>query len=360
MNSFIKLSIVLGSALLAGCGGSGAGTVRGTVLAPNGDIPIGQARIDALTSSTDPTVIATTTSGADGTFTLEGAPVGPVTLKISKGRWEKTLTAEVKDDAVVELSKEQSTFNASGAGAPRIAVVLGAFDRMEEVLAKFGLGQITDGMLDPASAQFTLIDDGTGMTTTEFFASAAELAKYDVIFINCGADESPLSDAASRANIRQFVDGGGWLYATDLAYDYVEQVFPEAAGFRPTAALTSTPETLDAAELGTADITVDATVVDQELNNWAAARNLLNAQSKLPLTGFSSGWAVIEQVSDGATKLVEGPVTYDGGAGTKPLTFVAPSGQGKLIYSSYHTVHDDLDVTLKPQEQLLGYLLFLN
>ena len=47
------------------------------------------------------------------------------------------------------------------------------------------------------------------------------LSNYDIIFLNCGLDNSKL---ASSNNLTQYVADGGLLYATDWAYEYLNDI----------------------------------------------------------------------------------------------------------------------------------------
>src|SRR5450830_586938 len=89
--------------------------------------------------------------------------------------------------------------------ALRIAVTAPGYDDIGSILKSMGWA-------------YTKIQE-TQLTDNEF------LALFDVIFINCAESNYMYSDTAS-ASLEQFVRGGGTLYASDLASDYIDKSFP--------------------------------------------------------------------------------------------------------------------------------------
>ena len=62
------------------------------------------------------------------------------------------------------------------------------------------------------------------------------LATYDILFINCasGINLRPSNPEASqiRDNVKRFVQQGGSLYVSDLASDFISQLWPDTVRFR--------------------------------------------------------------------------------------------------------------------------------
>lgn len=397
--------------LLAGCGGSGGDQpvptqinntnntqntarrrgIRGRILAPNGTTPIegalvyapvNQTRAAASSRQAPPEpVIAQAVTDALGNFQIDAIPGGEVVIKVIKGQWRYQFIAPDAGGDVTEIPPALTILPSNPqSGGARIAVVLGSFDHMEDILAKLGMGTVdANGSLQRGTETFDLYPDPGPL-----FSDPARLAQYDIVFVNCGADESPLESDAAKNNIRNYVNAGGILYATDLAYDYVEQVFPDGADFLGSETTPpGQPEQPGDAERGQSGITSDAAVLEARLKNWLAARNLLNPDQTLHIQGFAGGWAVIDIAPPGTTVWVQGPVDFSRSrlAGTphqhgslsappsgrqepvrpvKPLTITFPFGQGKVLYSSYHTVHGEGGdpLAMSPQEQVLSFLVF--
>jgi hypothetical protein len=274
-------------------------------------------------------------------------------------------------------------------GAARIAVITGDFDKIENVLAKLGLGSVDGGgQLVFGTEKFDLYNGGgdapqNAPAAAALFNDPARLAQYDIVFINCGADESPLDSDAVKNNLRNYVNNGGNMFATDYAYDYVEQIFPAAADFYGSDNVPAgQPEERDAAQVGSGE-SPNATVLNAGLRNFLSARNLLSgngtftaqdnyvvingvsATTQVYLTGAldnpsrsRTGGAILPhkhhgQGVDTLTRAAAGRALTE-----QPLTLVFPSGNGKVLYSTYHTTGASSGSQLTAQEQVLAYLVF--
>src|SRR3989338_2783468 len=315
IKKYVVVFIALAAIMAAVCGGgstasssddtsdgSGLGdatSLTGTVFAPNGADPVAGATVyipssgsamivknktptgktvtgsDGATTCDDPpeTACAETCSNADGTFTLDssGCESTATTLKIVKGTLALTATLGCSSTTCT-LEAADTTFQSSGSGTPSMAVVTGSWDRMQDVLAKLGFGAVgSNGNLDTTQPfQFTLIDgddsleDGTYNNFSDLLDGTIAMSDFDIIFINCGAhdytDETDLSDNDIQVRISEYVAGGGKLYVTDRAYDYIEQIFPEFLRFQDDPDDATTAGDVDDAEDGSGSITVDADV----------------------------------------------------------------------------------------------------
>lgn len=383
--------------------------------------------IDDLISGT---VLASDCTGTDGAYelTADDIPCGEsVTFSAKKGSFflSITITLTCTDDEtdVVEMAPVEfdddcgldsdedgdsdEDASLSLAAAPRyttdtcsfdsanMAVVTGAYDEIENVLAKLGFGEVDDyGQLDTsADYDFDLIDGGYSadavMTAEELLSDIEAMNEYDIIFINCGTSyESLLSEPDVLANIQEYVEGGGKLYVTDLSYDYLEQAFPDFMDFYGGSSLADadTAETLDAAQVGTSGITSDATVNDETMAEWLdnvmvndgdieedcyflseaainAKEGARNDDGTVTIGDFLSGWGVMVDTHDGvdeeATIWITGPIDYYGGSDDDaPLTVTQAHGEGEILYSSYHTAHSCPTLGFWPQERVLQYLVF--
>ncbi|MBS1705787.1 MAG: carboxypeptidase regulatory-like domain-containing protein [Armatimonadetes bacterium] len=386
---------------LAGCGGGGGGSstgggtgvgiLAGRVVAPDGSTPISGARV--YIPSKQESAQTETTTGADGTFTLTNCPTGAQIVKITKGSFSAQFNATVVQDSTVNVPTTDTTLNATSA---RIAVVLGSYDSIEDVLCKLGYGHVDDTgkavmdgtqKFDVYSGVGEFVDPSVDVkgTMDDLVSSSTKLDQYDIIFLNCGAEleNFDLQDTATAA-MRAWVTGGGSLYVTDLASAYLEPLFPAAIDWQGSD---STPadqeEPVGTWFLGDSGITTEADVLDANLKTQLKNSDNLTSEDKLHIEGFLGGWAVIKSVPDTTKIWVTGDVTYSDpfdfggrapsdhfhhgdaihglknrGQGVVPLTVSFTQGNGRVIYSSYHTVEGESSVTLRPQEKLLGLLVF--
>ncbi len=399
--------------ILSSCGdggGSAEGNFNGSVdisgklLAPDGQTPIAGAvvYVPKVTSQQDSSpifiqsstqcesppeqYIAATCTAADGSFSLKVNVTGnKLTLKFKKGAFKKVLSVDLKSSKLnlgnVNLPSDPDQ------GAPKMAVVTGWYDAIQNVLAKLGFGSVSSGQLDLGTEKFDLydgngyLDDAKYPNFDTLFVDndgngKPDIYNYDIVFINCGNDyeDSILTDSSKISIIRDYVEQGGRLYVTDLSYDFVEQVFPEFIDFYGSDSVPeNNPENRNEAEVGNGGITTEADVLDNTMADWLVTVSCVDSSDnsvdcidtstkKVHIEGFLSGWVVINgphpsHVSD--VKIwVKGEVSWSSGSGVKPLTVSFSVGKGKVLYTSYHTEPGYSINGLLPQERILQYLVF--
>ncbi|HHG74979.1 MAG TPA: hypothetical protein ENK22_08030 [Persephonella sp.] len=414
----ILLMIISSALILGSCGGGGgdggnkeggfAGSVdvTGKLLAPDGQTPIAGAVVyvpkdysqqisissfiqgqSSIQCETPPEqYIAVTCTAADGSFSLKVNVTGnKLTLKFKKGAFKKTISVDLTSSKLdlgnVNLPSDPNQ------GAPKMAVVTGYYDAIENVLAKLGFGSINSGRLEPGTEKFDLYDGDYSLDDTKYpnfddlfvdkdMDGKPDIYKYDIVFINCGTgyENDILTDSSKISIIRDYVEQGGRLYVTDLSYDFVEQVFPEFIDFYGSDSTPEIdPENMDAAQVGNAGITTEADVLDNTLADWLATVTCVDSSNnpvdcintstnKVHIEGFLGGWAVINgphpSHSSDVKIWVKGYVSWSSGSGEKPLTVSFPVGKGKILYTSYHTEPTYYINGLLPQERILQYLVF--
>ncbi|MBW2735142.1 MAG: carboxypeptidase regulatory-like domain-containing protein [Deltaproteobacteria bacterium] len=361
------------------CDGS-VPTLTGKVFAPNGKDPVAGALVAipvTLTPLPDTVQCSTcnipgdyharTYTDATGAFTLEGLPQrSPLQLEIRKGMFRRVVEVDFPGCAgPVSLPADKTTLPGKNKHygdldrIPRIAVITGAWDRLEKVLDKLGVEEKvffngTD-LLGGSESMQALLQNG------------ALLAQHHIVFINCGTRFEALvtQPGPARNVLREYVKAGGRLFATDYSYDFIEQVFPEFIDFQASTQNEWTlPEEPNAAEVGTANLDFEADVMDESLAQWLKLPEIgaLLPNGKLHVRGFKDFWAMQSSVSERGKVWVSGRVSGIGVSGeTRPLTssysFIDDDGQGcgRVFFSSYHT-HGEQTVLL-PQERVLEYLM---
>lgn len=388
----------------AGGGGTlNAATVSGKLVAPDGTTPLanalvyiegseiaggGASPLKAPLAVPAPEVCGTpptagwsyTCSAADGTFTWDGKIPANAKLVAVKGafRIEQVLTASGGTVALGNLAVPTGT----SAGTTRMAVVTGYYDSVQNILAKLGFGDVdANGGLALGTEKFDLYDGDGTLDPTKYksygalFQDAdsngkADIFNYAIVFLNCGLDETVANDPTRVQMLRDYVTQGGRLYVSDLAYDFVEQVFPAYVDFEgsPGTAAASA-ETPGAAELGESDITSEATL-DPALRSWlgtvtcgSGASCLSGGGTTAHIEGFLGGWAVMVGAHASAPSpvrvWVNGPVTFSGQTTpvNRPLTVAFSVGTGRVTYTSYH--NEPFGATgFVPVERILQFLVF--
>ncbi len=375
-----KNDIFITDSYINPCAPKAAPSISGKVYAPNGIDPVAGASVGIPIALAKPSKLvrcetcavagkysAHTYAKADGSFKLTGIPNGGTyNLSIQKGHFRRIVSVTIPKCGHLTLKKDKTTLPGKKAhwgqwdSIPKIAVITGAWDKMEKVLDKLG---VTEKVI------FNGKDWGTGNFSMQaLLQNLGRMKEHHLILINCGTKFETMvaSPGAVRSNIREYVKAGGRLLVTDFSYDYVEQVFPEFIDFEGSDhASTTQPESHNAAEVGSEGLTIMADIKDNQMKSWLKLPEIKAVQSngKVKIVGFMTGWAVQKEVNlKTTTKVwVTGPAMWIGGKGDRPLTAsyyfqdTDKKGCGRVIFSSYHTYGNSKD--LLPQERILEYLM---
>ncbi len=364
---------------------SGPVELTGTVYAPNGTMPISGALIYVTTKMPadipdkvfcDKCVeLKKSTPHArskpDGTFKLTAPYKGKWILVVQKGafrraRWIVVPAADTK------LSKGLTTLpaktdKAKGDFIPKMAVIKGAWDDIENSLAKLGLAQADKyGKPVPGTESFTLVNckitrlwppkvDCKPLDPGSVFKSFTELSKYQIIFVPCDSEwmDWYFQDKKVKEAVRKWVKAGGRLYVTDYQYDLLNQVFPGYIKWKGQSS------TMGSAELQSS-YDAPAIVKHKDLKAWLAAQGItsfkllksytiIDKLAKLPTPGpDEKSHDVLPQA------WIYGDVPNEG---VRPATVSYPYGCGRILFSTYHTEGKKSGATLLPQERALLYVV---
>jgi len=318
-----------------------------------------------------------TFSAADGSYQIDNVSQGAWLLVVQKGEFRKISYIDVVADAVTDIDRSLTTFPRVHAPpndfTPRMAVALGAYDIMEDIVAKMGLCPLNSEYHwdeTPCDHIDMFNNKGSSASSHTPFASLLQnlewMRDYHIIFVPCSnsTTDNALYDETVKNNIRQWVSEGGKWYIADWSYDFVEQVFPEFLDFEG-----------DDSRIGDADgesSSFDTTgrATDPELRDW-----LLAISEPADSIEFLENWDCIQSLGtvpgvdeDGNPTSItpytwaEGPITRSNScmSGDAPLTLTFPYGCGKVLYTTYHTVGEmggEGRPTLITQEKILFYLI---
>lgn len=376
--------------------------LRGYVWAPNGEIPVSGALV--YTTPTAPEGVPqhvycaecrelgpddhSVATGPDGSFSLGTIAADAKYLVVTKGQFMRVTEIALTEGDDITLPDEDTTLPAvnepeQGLYIPRIAIGDGSFDRLEDALAKFGLGDTSimdmEERLVPGTEPFDLYDNGRdptqdGLTSQgtfgELVADPERLAQYHIIFLPCSGEEylDVLDDEQNVQNIRDWVEAGGRWYVSDWSNEWLIRIFPEYQRLHDDGFGT---------DLGSYDAL--ANILDEGLLKWLEAIpeglrdiNPLNDESHptlsdLPNVMTVDNWSAVvaapqvlvedengQKVNVGHKVWLEG----DGlGLGVHPLTVTGQFGCGKIQFTSYHTAEFFDYVGLSPQELVLIYTI---
>lgn len=339
--------------------------LKGVVNAPNGSMPIGGALVYLTNAKPAPapsgvfcdkcvqlSVSEYALSGPDGAFDLATPLRGAQFLVVQKGGFRKITEYTVVGDA--KLADAATTLPAKtdaslGAEVPRMTVVAGQYDDIEDSLVKLGIDPTA---IDIKSSALV------GKAAQAFLTDEAAVLSQHVIFLPCGDLTQPApnldlsADPKIQANLRKFVAQGGRLYATDWHYDFLNRAFPgyvSWAGASATACSGCGHDSYDA----------PAEIVDTGLSSWLGAQSIASGFDLLRNYTTITGVNGVTATVDGTTTTVTPKVwvrAQKTAASPTPATVSFEYGCGRVLFSTYHTEPSSLK--LMPQERaLLGILL---
>ena len=313
----------------------GRGGLSGRVCSPNGANWIFEATvyIPIYDDAGNVVLQPETKTDLDGYFTLTDIPEGTWILHVVKNSFSTEEEIVIVAGEVTVMAEPTCVDPYSA----RVAVVTGLYDRVEDVIQRVGLTDVTmfDGVNDTGQSATSLLTDLTVMTG------------FDIIFLNCGMVENGLiSNPTVINNLRAFVDAGGSLYVSDWAYDYIEIGWPSAIEFWGDD---STP---NSAAFGL-DGFLTGQIADSALSSVLGG-------STVTLNYDLGAWIVTEGVGPGTRVLVSGPAPaldvsnpYNPQVVTvnnAPLMVQFEHGQGKVMYTTFHNeaqTTGDMDIILE-------------
>ena len=312
---------------------AGKGNVSGRVCGPAGDVWLSEASVYVIRPNDSRNE---TSTDLDGYFTLTSVDVGLQTVHIEKGSFSTSLEVEIVEGETTEIEEPACV----DAGSAHVAVITGDWDNIEVILAGAGITDVTmyDGL------------NGTSPSDRDLLSDLSLMSSYDIIFINCGQYEANLfTDTNIVNNLRLYVDGGGSLYASDWAYDFVEVAFPESIDFDGDDNVRNAAATGESGPL-------TGSVTDPALAT-ALGTDTVNLQYDLPQ------WVVPTAAANNSRVLVQGNAsafnystfqTYNIPNAPLAVQFHFGSNGGAVIYTSFHneqqsTQHMDL---------ILNYMVF--
>jgi hypothetical protein len=357
-------------------------TLRGTVYAPNLEIPISGALV--YWSDEDPQPVPDgvycaecvgvpcesdfVLTEADGSFELP-AQAGNRKLIVAKGQFLRSVDIEIAEgvnDVAPTNSSLPGEWNPqAGMWIPRVAVVNTNWDSIYNILAKIGMGSVDgSGALQPGTERFDLYTQPDGGALLDDLDA---MRQYHIIFIPCMSQVGMGGITPLRIqNIRQWVGEGGKWYVTDWANEYMYETFPEYQTFHGQA----TNPDLDL-------YNTTGTVLDPELLAWLQAlppalKDIgggLPTLLALPSVGLEDNWSGVDAtpavmamneegdaIDVGHHAWVEGPCETCSAGGVRPMTVSAEFGCGRMMFSTYHT-NESAHSGLSPQELILLYII---
>ncbi len=276
----------------------------------------------------------------DGYFTIDGLPGNKnYTVYVTYG------PSELMAEEVYIGNGENLTLPEPSCFDPLeldVAVITGHYDDFSRVLDDMGF------------VNHHPVDGTDQDLLTQFLSSPTELAKYDLIFFNGGIVEQGViydrEDAENPVpalvmqNIRDYVEAGGSIYASDWSYDVVEIAWPDKIDF------VGVDEVPDDAQLGDYE-QLQAAVTDASLSEYLA-KQYIELEYDLPV------WPPIETVSRSVSVHLTGTVPYSDGFSDYtlsgvPLLVTFNAGEGKVAFSTFRVVRNGNEDILRTLQYVM-------
>jgi hypothetical protein len=334
-------------------------TLKGTVFAPNGSLPLSNALVYVTTEAPAPipggaycdecvTLPEDTfaVSAADGTFEFTSRmPTGNAFIVVQKGQFRRVRPLKIEKAGPIDLAAEITTVPGhsdpkKGDDVPKMVILKDDtdFDKIDESLTKLGLGALD-------------IRQDRSLLENE-----VELMKYHIVFIPCGSsDDLEATSSRAKANLQKFVQAGGKLYVTDWSYEFVRQPFTGYLNWEGETA------TIGSAASGD-EWDAPAHADDPGLAEWLAATGD-------PTFNVVGNWTTITAVNSLQGPDVKGtpaeivPKVWvsaqkPGTNVLRPTTVSFQNQCGRVLFSTYHTEAGlGTGTKLLAQEKALLYVL---
>jgi hypothetical protein len=303
-------------------------------------IPEGGTSCDRCEDQKLGPVLVGTVTDATGAFSLAGyLPVGEeFTLVVKAGRFRRAVNYTIPADGACKTTALPVTLpdnptrlprdmaDGLGVNIPRIAVSTGEVDAMECVLEKMGIAHTefgnpgADGAAAPrvhlyvggnesATGMGTgptgaRIDDTTPHAST-LYGDAARISSYDIVLSDCEGgtyDQRFTERDADGANVMQYVNRGGRMFASHLSFTWLDgngtaafdAADPTATGL--DAAATWNESADGASNTGTGVIAVGRPLASPRIQDFA---DWMNNEMVAPAPGYT--FSIIDPRSQAAT-----------------------------------------------------------
>ncbi|WP_296317560.1 carboxypeptidase-like regulatory domain-containing protein [Winogradskyella sp. UBA3174] len=321
---------------------SGDFSVSGKFLTPNGEDAVSKATVKLIK---DELVIKETVTDSEGKFLISDLDAGDYQVLISKGLFSASQFITLEDlNGILDFDLE----NISITDLPNIAVVTGSYDNIETVLYDIGLVNpltqeplfdIIDGESFGRSSENNhnhsevgnrtfnpQLEPNTDLSFADLIASPDLLATYDIIFLNCGLDES---QTEFSSNLTNYVANGGLLYSTDYAFVYLDDITNNGEDYldfyEPNRSGTS--------------LSTEATIVNDDLLAWLDLNfGIVIEDNTVTIDQFLPQWQVVDSYNeDTVIPWLNGSIEYNTITEDKSLAYTFLHGDGGVLYASFHT-----------------------
>jgi hypothetical protein len=317
----------------------------------------------------------TTRTAANGIYHFDEIPCGLHAVHVESGAFVRDYTVQVVAGQMNDHSGAavKSCFSGSDVA---IAVFWGQWDEQEDLLTDLGF----DFTFFNYELEYFADVPPEDIEAVEVLRDPARLSAYRILFFDCGSAALGWVRRFPEIgqNLRQFVIAGGSIYASDLAWAYVESAFPDAIDFYGPDDLPSGAMASDGPQQVQGQQDYPATVEDQVLAAYLGTGTFTTRYGAGPLIAVTAPGAGTEVHVRGIVHVeLPPPVCGDGicdpsevlacqdcpgliadefvqHPGPMVLTHRPIAGSGRVVYTTFHN-DEQADELMK---KLLRYLVF--
>ncbi|MBM4397968.1 MAG: carboxypeptidase regulatory-like domain-containing protein [Deltaproteobacteria bacterium] len=343
----------------ASCDPCGYGALKGLVCAPDLKtvVPNALVTIDVIDCDGKAKQFQTATD-KDGGYVFPQVPCGNHQVTATAGSFQTSFPITIQTGQVTDVTGVN--LRCFDSQQVKVAVFWGQWDRLQDLLTALGI-QYTFFNFETEFFSDTPPKD---IEAFQVLSDPVELARFDILFFDCGSAAikwvSGYPDI--RTNLRNYVLFGGSVYASDLAWEYVEGAFPDAIRFHGSNELPSTGMDPNGPQVVKDHQNTVANVLDDVLAAYLGKK-------VLPVHYGSGPLILVDSAGEGTTTHVSGKVLVKNpkyGQFLQPeyvesaespfvLSFSPGPGAGRVVYTTFHNDEQADALILK----ILHYLVFL-
>jgi hypothetical protein len=391
-------------------------TIKGTVFAPNGTLPLYGINVyipnQPLAPFTDTVEcgrcsttlpgnpIAQTTTDESGNFTLSAnVPAGTdIPLVITSGKWRRQIklaNVAACGDTMVPAADSRLPKNRSEGEIPHIALSTGGADSLECLLRRIGIDDSEIGTGGGAQ-RIQLFDDsqsqgrgvskfkagfpgGTGTFTDSqmLWNNLPTMMTYDLIVLSCEGDQYPNTKSQTAMdNMKAYADAGGRVFTSHWHNVWISGSYKGGGTQKPAVWSSTTAGPVVMWTNGTNFSNAITDVIDEANNpkgtsfaNWMKVVEPANPRGEIPIIA-GTGRATSTGVQNGAERwtFIKGQTTPQNFQFTTPFEVAQDQRCGKVVYSDMHVSGGPMTgdypdscgttLTMSAQEKALAFMLF--
>lgn len=316
MKKLVNVFLIAGILVVSGCKKKSTepgdvGSIEGYVTTLNGVFPLGGVEIYIKENSDKKTY-----TNNEGYFILKSIPSGEKTLVA------KTGSHLYESKVEVEPGKTKTVFSKNNplkiGQQIKIAVVKGVYDYIEAILDTIGFSESSM----PEPGKYVMFD------SVGEFLSSQYLNDFDIVFFNCGLyDESTFWNSSQmQQELRNWIESGKSMYASDWAYVVVERTFPTVIDFYGDDSYYGNAEV---GEAGSVKGIIKSSILEKHLG-----------KSEIDIVFDLGGWVVVQGPEPGANVEIwieaDTVKLYSETLVNVPIMLYFKAGQGSVMFTSFH------------------------